>query len=95
MNVLVVSYVPGSDLLVSLAVDRPPRPGDVLHVDDRSVRVLRAIPLVAVHDHAYSVVVAELPASASEALPREGESRVATEGHTSLGSAGGSALPLA
>ncbi|MDN3555048.1 hypothetical protein [Halomonas maura] len=95
MNVLVVSYVPGSDLLVSLAVDRPPQPGDVLRVGNRSVRVLRAIPLVAVHDHAYSVVVAELPASASEPDSLVAASRVASEGRTPLGSPGGGSLPPA
>ena len=95
MNVLVVSYAPGSDLLVSLAVDRQPQPGDVLHVDGQPVRVLRAIPLVAFHDHAYSVVVVELPTAATEALPLAGDPRVAADGAMPLGSPGGSALPPA
>ncbi|RTR04993.1 hypothetical protein [Halomonas nitroreducens] len=93
MNVLVVSYAPGSDLLLSLSVDRPPHPGEVLHVAGQRVRVLRAIPLVDFHDHAYSVVVTEMPGPAAEAFPLAGESPVTIDEPAVLGAPGGSVSP--
>ncbi|ATJ82768.1 hypothetical protein ACFPTY_07200 [Halomonas beimenensis] len=73
MQVLVVSYTPGSYLLETLEVLTPPGGGEVLVLaDDRRVRVLHAVPLEAVQGVAYTLLVDE--------LSREAPSTVAAGG---------------
>ncbi|XKE47355.1 hypothetical protein LG302_09595 [Halomonas organivorans] len=61
MQVLVVSYTPGSYLLETFEVPVPPGAGEFLALADRRVRVLHAVPLEAVQGAAYTLIVDELP----------------------------------